>query len=163
MIAHVTIKTVPTKDAGRIAEILRRYAHIDASHICVFPYYENGMVKYSAYIKIREWDDCDAAYRMIRTIKDDKMARIYAGGGKKYDSWIVSKTDDADLWYSNSDNKWVTTFAKEEVTDYDEYEYERDEAEIMNTDLNEYAARDVTTMCPELDFNTFQKLVEFVY
>ena len=140
MISHVTIKSVPN-DARFIAEVLGNLEYFDASKICVFPSFENNCLKFTAYVEVREWCDCNSAYNAIRAMKDDGMVRIGAiipGRAQ----WIMKKTAAADLWYTETDNKWTTAFAKEVAPDYAEYELD---SETMNA----------VYQAPELDFSAF--------
>ena len=127
MISQITIWSdddrIPN-DATLIKSVFKKLDYLDASKICVFPSFENNNLKYIAYIQVREWSDCDAAYNIIKAMKDGKKVRIYVAELEQL--WNISETSDADLWSTYGGNKWTTAFEKVADPGYAEYEYERD-------------------------------------
>ena len=119
MISQITIRSVPN-DATLINSGLNKY--LDASKICVFPSFENNKLTYTAYIQVREWTDCDAAYNIIKAMKDGKRVRIYVAELEQL--WDITATITADLWLTGGVNRWITEFEKMEDPGYAEYEYE---------------------------------------
>jgi len=110
MISHITICSVPN-DATQINNGLSKY--LDASKICVFPSFENNKLTYTAYIQVREWSDCDAAYNIIKAMKDGKRVRIYV----LFQLWDITATVPADLWLTGVANRWAIEFEKKDDDD----------------------------------------------
>lgn len=125
MISQITIRStedmVPN-DATLINNGLKEY--LDASRICVFPIFENNKLTYTAYIQVREWSDCDAAYNIIKAMKDGKRVRIYVAG--LFQLWDITATVRADLWLTGGANRWMTVFEKEDPY----YEYDDEQQRI---------------------------------
>ena len=125
MISQITIRStedmVPN-DATLINNGLKEY--LDASRICVFPILENNKLTYTAYIQVREWSDCDAAYNIIKAMKDGKRVRIYVAG--LFQLWDITATVRADLWLTGGANRWMTVFEKEDPY----YEYDDEQQRI---------------------------------
>ena len=125
MISQITIRStedmVPN-DATLINNGLKEY--LDASRICVFPIFENNKLTYTAYIQVREWSDCDAAYNIIKAMKDGKRVRIYVA--ELFQLWDITATVRADLWLTGGANRWMTVFEKEDPY----YEYDDEQQRI---------------------------------
>ena len=152
MISHVTINNMKTRDATEIARVLKEdLKFFYATRICLFPQFVDGVFKYTAYVEVGEWVDCDAAYYMIRAMKDAKKTQVYVKKGEQL--WDISMTADADICHtegSDAYKKWTTEFAtvdSESGSDYEEYEVD---AETITR---------AKVGAPELDFSTFSVVV----
>jgi hypothetical protein len=147
MISHITIDNMVANSADEIARVLKAdLKYLYASRICLFPRFENGVFSYTAYIKVGEWVDCDAAYYMIRAMKDGKRTQIYV---KKGQLWDISVTAEADICHTNGSDaykKWTTEFATLDTdSDTDYEEYEMDVETITNAKVD----------TPDTDFSAF--------
>ncbi len=145
MISHVTIDNM-NNDASAIAATLKKLDFFIASKICLFPLFENGKFKYTAYIKVGEWMDCDMAYNVVRAMKDGKNTVAYVKDTEQL--WELKMTTDADICYTEDAryNKWTTEFDPvDSDTESDYSEYEADVEAIINAEVPE----------PEEDFSKF--------
>ena len=150
MISHITITGATSTDMSSSAidifATLKELNFLVASRICLFPLFENGTFKYTAYIRVGEWIDCDAAYYLIRAIKDGKKTQAYIA--KNQQLWNISKTDNADICHTECDayTKWTTDFdIVDSDTDSEYSEYEEDVEMITNAEVAE----------PDLDFSRY--------
>lgn len=143
MISHITIKGETSADmssnANDIFSTLKELNFLVASRICVFPLFENNTFKYTAYVRVGEWIDCDAAYYLIRAIKDGKNTRAYIS--KTQQLWDISETNEADIFHTSGNsmtNKWTTDFnMADSDTDSEYSEYEADMETITNAEVYE--------------------------
>lgn len=118
-----------TNDANAIAATLKELNFLVASKICLFPLFENGTFKYTAYIRIAEWIDCDAAYNVVKAMKDGKNTVAYIS--KTQQLWELSKTAPADICHTEDQKyeKWTTEFNRvdsDTESDYSDYEMDAD-------------------------------------
>lgn len=148
MISHITIGGMMANSAIEIARVLKEdLKFLCASRICLFPQFVDGVFKYTAYIRVGEWVDCDAAYNIIRAMKDGKRTRAYVKKGEQM--WDISVTAAADICHTDGSNafeKWTTEFATlDSDSDSDYAEYEMDVETIMNAELR----------VPDSDFSAF--------
>ena len=135
-----------SNDANAIAGTLKKLDFLIASKICVFPTFENNRLKYTAYIKVGEWMDCDMAYSVVRAMKDGKRTAAYIKETQQI--WELEQTAGADIVYTESPNfqKWTTEFSMvDSDTESDYSEYEADLESIMAADI----------LVPEPDFSKF--------
>jgi hypothetical protein len=147
MISHVTINNI-AGGAVEIARILKEdLKFMYASRICLFPRFVDGVFRYTAYIRVGEWIDCDAAYNVIRAMKDGKRTQAYVK--KDEQLWDISMTATADICHTDGSNgfkKWTTEFATlDSDSDSDYAEYEMDVETIANVEVRE----------PDSDFSAF--------
>jgi len=147
MISHITIDNV-ANSAVEIARVLKEdLKFLYASRICLFPQFVGGVFRYIAYIKVGEWVDCDAAYNVIRAMKDGKRTRVYVK--KDEQLWDISMTATADICHTDGGDafkKWTTEFATlDSDSDSDYAEYELDVETIANVKVG----------APDSDFSAF--------
>jgi hypothetical protein len=87
------------------------------------PDFKRNQLCYTAYIQVAEWCDREAAYNLIRKIKDPtKEARIVY---EDDNWWVVEETTEEELQFTKYANfaQWTTEFKhqiKDEVYDYEE-------------------------------------------
>jgi len=149
MISHITIDNMVANSAVEIARVLKEdLKFLYASRICLFPRFADGVFRYSAYIRVGEWVDCDAAYNVIRAMKDGKRTQVYVK--KSAQMWDISMTAEADICHtadgSDAFKKWTTEFATlDSDSDSDYAEYEMDMETIANVKVG----------APDTDFSAF--------
>jgi hypothetical protein len=149
MISHITINNMGSKSATEIARILKEdLKFLCASRMCLFPQFVDGVFKYTAYVVVGEWLDCDAAYYMVRAMKDVKKTQVYIKKGEQL--WDISMTTDADICHTEGGfEKWTTEFATlDSDSDSDCAEYDMDVETITRAKVG----------APELDFSAFSNL-----
>lgn len=108
-INNITIAYVPN-DRAVIALMLEYLGLLKTRKICVMPDFRGKQLCYMAYIEVAEWCDREAAYNLIQKIKNPrKEARIVY---EDDNWWVVEKTTEEDLKYTQSDafKKWTTEF-----------------------------------------------------
>jgi hypothetical protein len=147
MISHITIDNMVENSAVEIARVLKEdLMFLYASRICLFPQFVDGVFSYTAYIKVGEWVDCDAAYYMIRAMKDGKRTQLYV---KKGQLWDISITATADIYHTDGSDafeRWTTEFATLDTdSDSDYAEYEMDVETIASVNVG----------APDTDFSAF--------
>jgi hypothetical protein len=148
MISHITIDNMVANSAVEIARVLKEdLKFLYASRICLFPQFVDGIFRYTAYIRVGEWIDCDAAYNIIRAMKDGKRTRAYVK--KSEQMWDISMTKMVDISMTDGGdayNKWTTEFATlDSDSDSDYAEYEMDVETITNAEVG----------TPDSDFSAF--------
>jgi hypothetical protein len=147
MISHITIDNMVANSAVEIARVLKEdLKFLYASRICLFPRFANGVFRYTAYIRVGEWVDCDAAYSVIRAMKDGKRTRALV---HRDQLWDISMTDAADICHTDGSDafeNWTTEFATlDSDSDTDYAEYEMDVETIMNAKVG----------APDSDFSAY--------
>jgi len=121
-ITNITIAHVPN-DRAVIALLLEYLQICKTRKICVMPDFKRNQLCYTAYIQVAEWCDREAAYNLIRKIKDPtKEARIVY---EDDNWWVVEETTEEELQFTKYANfaQWTTEFKhqiKDEVYDYEE-------------------------------------------
>jgi len=147
MISHITIKGTSFSNSNDVFARLKELNFLVASRICLFPLFENGAFQYTAYIRVGEWIDCDAAYYLIRAIKDGNRTYL----SRTHQVWDISETSEADICHTSGSNaykKWTTDFSLvDSDTDSEYSEYEADMETIANAEVRE----------PELDFSRYAR------
>ena len=147
MISHITIDNMVANSAVEIARVLKEDLKVlYASRICLFPQFVDGVFRYIAYIKVGEWVDCDAAYNVIRAMKDGKRTRALV---HRDQLWDISMTETADICHTDGSDgfkQWTTEFATlDSDSDSDYAEYELDVEMIANAKVG----------APDSDFSAF--------
>jgi hypothetical protein len=145
MISHITINDIPN-DAAFIAATLKGLNLLISSKICLFPLFENGKFKYTAYIRVFEWIDCDAAYSVVKAMKGGKKTVAYIKDTQEL--WELQKTAPNDVCYTEDARfkKWITVMDVTDCdTDSDYSEYEADLRAITYAEVKE----------PDDDFSKF--------
>ena len=145
MISHITINNIPN-DAAFIAATLKSLNLLISSKICLFPLFENGKFKYTAYIRVCEWIDCDAAYSVVKAMKDGKKTVVYIKETREL--WELEKTAPDNVSYTEDARfkKWITVMdVMDYDTDSDYSEYEADLLAITYAEVKE----------PDADFSKF--------
>jgi hypothetical protein len=130
-IANITIAHVPN-DRAVIALLLEYLGLLKTRKICVMPDFKRGQLCYSAYIEIAEWCDREAAYNLIKNIKNPrKEARIVY---EDDNWWVVEETSKEDLRFTQCQGfeQWTTVF------DQRPEEEEDDKAEESNEQRDEF-------------------------
>ena len=113
-INNITIAHVPN-DRAVIALMLEYLGLLKCKKMCVMPDFQRSQLCYSAYIEVAEWCDREAAYNLIRKIKDPrKEARIVY---EDDNWWTVEETTEADLQYTLSPefSRWTTVFKENPI------------------------------------------------
>lgn len=108
-INNITIAHVPN-DRAVIAIMLEYLGLLKCKKMCVMPDFQRNQLCYSAYIEVAEWCDREAAYNLIRKIKDPrKEARIVY---EDDNWWTVEETTKADLCFTQGIGyeRWTTVF-----------------------------------------------------
>jgi hypothetical protein len=112
-IANITIAHVPN-DRTVIAVLLEYLGLLKTRKICVMPDFKRGQLFYKAYIEVAEWCDREAAYNLIKKIKDPrKEARIVY---EDDNWWAVEETAKEDLQFTQCQGfeQWTTVFDDKE-------------------------------------------------
>ncbi len=109
LIQNITIAFVPN-DKDAIALLMEYLQLCKVRKMCVFPDFKGGKMCYTAFIEVASWMDSEAAYNMIKRIKNPlKEARIVYSDD---DWWAVEETVEADLPFTQGPEfqKWTTVF-----------------------------------------------------
>ena len=120
-IKNITIAFVPN-DKAVIALMLEYLQLCKVRKICVMPDFLRNQMCYTAFIEVSEWFDREAAYNMIKRIKNPlKEARIVY---EDDNWWAVEETAEADLRYTQEAEfqKWTLEFHPVPIKDEDEVE-----------------------------------------
>ena len=118
-IQNITIAFVPN-DKAVIALLLEYLQLCKVRKICVMPDFRRNQLCYIAFIEVAEWFDREAAYNMIKRIKNPlKEARIVYSDD---DWWTVEETVEVDLKYTQNVEfqNWRTEFHQAPIKDLDE-------------------------------------------
>ena len=127
-IQNITIAFVPN-DKAVIALILEYLQICRVKKMCVFPDFKRNQMCYTAFIEVAEWCDREAAYNLIRKIKDPrKEARIIYEDDKW---WVVEETEEDDLKFTRSAEyaKWTTEF-QQPIIEYEEAEEDEPKKQV---------------------------------
>jgi hypothetical protein len=115
-IKNITIAFVPN-DKAVIALMLEYLQLCKVRKICVMPDFRRNQLCYTAFLEVSEWFDSEAAYNMIKRIRNPlKEARIVHSDD---DWWAVEETDEADLQFTQGEAflKWTMEFHKAPIKD----------------------------------------------
>ena len=105
-IKYITIAYVPN-DRAVIALLLEYLQICKVKKICVMPDFR-GHLCYIAYIEVAEWCDREAAYNLIKKIKNPNIeARIVY---EDDNWWTIEETSEEELFYTQCPNKWTVEF-----------------------------------------------------
>ena len=143
-INNITIAHVPN-DRAVIALMLEYLGLLKCKKMCIMPDFQRSQLCYSAYIEVAEWCDREAAYNLIKKIKDPrKEARVVY---EDDNWWVIEETSKEDLKFTQGTGyeRWTTVF--EEKT----CEPTLKEVSFNIEDLDEGLER----KNPNLDFNEF--------
>ena len=113
---YITIGFVPN-DRVVIALTLEYLQLCKVLKICVFPDFRRGELCYSAFIEVAEWMDSEAAYSLIKKIRDPlKEARIIYEDDKW---WAVEETAEPDLCFTQDVKfkKWTSEFKQAPIVE----------------------------------------------
>jgi hypothetical protein len=119
-IKNITIAFVPNDKA--VIPLLLEYLQLcNVRKICIMPDFRRNQLCYVAFIEVGQWLDSEAAYNIIKRIKNPlKEARIVYSDD---DWWTVEETLEADLQYTQAEafQNWRTEF-HQPITKYGEDE-----------------------------------------
>jgi hypothetical protein len=118
-IKNITIAFVPD-DKAVIALLLEYLQLCKVRKICVMPDFIRNKMCYTAFIEVSEWFDREAAYNMIKRIRNPlKEARIVY---EDDNWWTVEETAKADLCYTQNAEfqKWTLEFHPMPIKDEEE-------------------------------------------
>ena len=118
MLSYITIRNIPNS-AQDLYESLKKLNLLTPKKICIFPEFIRNKLRFTAYIKIAEWHDSEAAYNLIKNIKNPrKEARVVYSDDNW---WAIEETAQEDICQTETENaafqRWITEFEKEELTD----------------------------------------------
>jgi hypothetical protein len=115
-ITNITIAFVPN-DRAVIALLMEYLGLFKTRKICVMADFKRNQLCYTAFIEVAEWCDQEAAYNLIRKIKNPNIeARIVYEDDQW---WVVEETTEHDIRFTQFSNRWTTEF-KQPIVDYDE-------------------------------------------
>jgi hypothetical protein len=113
-INNITIAHVPN-DRAVIALMLEYLGLLKCKKMCVMPDFQRSQLCYSAYIEVAEWCDREAAYNLIRKIKNPNVeARIVY---EDDNWWTVEETTEANLCFTQGTEyeSWTTIFKEKPI------------------------------------------------
>lgn len=106
-ITNITIAFVPN-DRAVIALLMEYLGLFKTRKICVMPDFKRNQLSYTAFIEVAEWCDQEAAYNLIRKIKNPNIeARIIYEDDRW---WAVEETAEEDIRFTKFSNRWTTEF-----------------------------------------------------
>ena len=153
-INNITIAHVPN-DRAVIALMLEYLGLLKSRKICVMPDFQRGQLCYSAYIEVAEWCDREAAYNLIRKIKNPNVeARIVY---EDDNWWTVEETTEADLQYTLSPefSRWTTVFEETTVLEEPVLKQVSFKTELEHSMTIEDMDMRLECKYTEIDFNAF--------
>ena len=155
-ITNVTIAHVPN-DRAVIALLFEYLGLFKTRKICVMPDFKRNQLCYTAYIEVAEWCDREAAYNLIRKIKNPNIeARIIYTDD---DWWSVEETIEEDLKFTQNavPNKWTTVFNQQPTKDEEEKKQVRFKRGLEIEDVITIEDLDMRTaiLAPDFSFDAF--------
>ena len=106
-ITNITIAFVPN-DRAVIALLMEYLGLFKTRKICVMADFKRNQLCYTAFIEVAEWCDQEAAYNLIRKIKNPNIeARIIYEDDQW---WAVEETAEEDIRFTKFSNRWTTVF-----------------------------------------------------
>jgi hypothetical protein len=153
-INNITIAHVPN-DRAVIAIMLEYLGLLKCKKMCVMPDFQRNQLCYSAYIEVAEWCDREAAYNLIRKIKDPrKEARIVY---EDDNWWTVEETTEADLCFTQGSGyeRWTTIFKETIVLEEPALKQVSFKTELEHSMTIEDMDMRLECKYTEIDFNAF--------
>ena len=106
-ITNITIAFVPN-DRAVIALLMEYLGLFKTRKICVMADFKRNQLCYTAFIEVAEWCDQEAAYNLIKKIKNPNIeARIIYEDDQW---WAVEETAEEDIRFTKFSNRWTTVF-----------------------------------------------------